>query len=280
MQSSDYPFNFAGQLMAFTRYKEDQIPVLIFFSLFALDLLVFFYVSSPWLLGLWGLLTIIPKGLICAWNHHHQHVAMFRNLIMNRLLEIVFFFQTAMATNTWTLHHVLGHHLNYLDQSKDESRWMRHDGSTMNVIEYTLATALTGYPRAIRVGMRHPKILRPMLQMTAVCLVLLALLIYYNWLAALLVFVIPMIGSYVITCLHTFFHHAGLDSDDHHEASYNIMHRWYNILTGNLGYHTAHHMKQGLHWSKLPEYHKSVGNKIPEHLYRTPGSFLKYLPAD
>ena len=28
-----------------------------------------------------------------------------------------------------------------------------------------------------------------------------------------------------------------------------------NILTGNLGYHSAHHKKQNLHWSLLPEYH-------------------------
>ena len=28
-----------------------------------------------------------------------------------------------------------------------------------------------------------------------------------------------------------------------------------NILKGNLGYHSAHHKKQGLHWSLLPEYH-------------------------
>ncbi|MCB0319781.1 MAG: fatty acid desaturase, partial [Bdellovibrionales bacterium] len=78
---------------------------------------------------------------------------------------------------------------------------------------------------------------------------------------------------------HTYFHHAGLDTEDHLEASYNIMHKWYNIITGNLGYHTAHHMKQALHWSKLPEYHKSIEDKIPPHLFREPAIPVKWLPS-
>ena len=43
----------------------------------------------------------------------------------------------------------------------------------------------------------------------------------------------------------------------------------YNLLTGNLGYHTAHHHKQGLHWSRLPELHEKIKDKIPENLYLT-----------
>ena len=60
--------------------------------------------------------------------------------------------------------------------------------------------------------------------------------------------------SLFITAWHTYFHHAGLDTQDDYEASHNIVHKWYNILTGNLGYHTAHHIRGGMHWSKLPEF--------------------------
>jgi len=42
----------------------------------------------------------------------------------------------------------------------------------------------------------------------------------------------------------------------------------FNFLTGNLGYHTAHHYKQGLHWSKLPELHASIAHRIPPQLQR------------
>lgn len=115
--------------------------------------------------------------------------------------------------------------------------------------------------------------------MGALVLCALAVLFYFNWVNALLVFALPMLIGYVATCWATYFHHCGLDTDDHLQASYNITHKWYNRLTGNLGYHTAHHMKQALHWSKLPEYHASIADKIPAHLYRSPTFPFCLMPA-
>ena len=59
-----------------------------------------------------------------------------------------------------------------------------------------------------------------------------------------------------------------LDTDDEFKASFNNVNRLYNVLTGNLGYHTAHHHRQGLHWSKLPELHEKISHQIPTELVR------------
>jgi fatty acid desaturase len=40
------------------------------------------------------------------------------------------------------------------------------------------------------------------------------------------------------------------------------------MVTGNLGYHTAHHYKQGVHWSKLPALHEKIKDKIPDNLIK------------
>jgi fatty acid desaturase len=209
-----------------------------------------------------------PKVCICSWNHHHQHLPTFRPVWANRLLELIYALHTGITTNAWVLHHVLGHHLNYLDQKKDESGWKRKDGTTMGVIEYTLTIALTGYTRAYRVGRQHPKFQRSFLTMGTIVFLLLCVLATINWFNALFVFIIPMIHGLLITSWHTYSHHAGLDTDSHFEASYNIMNKWYNTLTGNLGYHTAHHYRQGVHWSLLPELHRKIEHQIPAHLYR------------
>ena len=248
------------------RYKEDRLPIAFIVLLFVSDLFIYFTVERPSGLIAWMLIGLSAKIFIAAWNHHHQHVATFRQTILNRLLEIVYTFHTGITTNVWVLHHNLGHHLHYLDQEQDESGWRNSDGRQMGVFQYTMVTALTGYIRASRVGKKYPKFQQGFLGMGCFNLLLLALLLSYKPLSATLLFVIPMMVVYVGTCWTTYYHHCGLDTDDHFHASHNITCKYYNLITGNLGYHTAHHMKQALHWSKLPELHKSIEHNIPAEL--------------
>ena len=265
--------------MRLFRYPEDRLPVLLIVGLSLADLTLFFLSDNRWLITGWVLIGLAPKACICAWNHHHQHVATFRYVILNRALEIIYALHTGITTNAWVLHHVLGHHLNYLDQDKDESGWRRSDGRTMGTLEYTLTIAVTGYPRAWQLANRHTRYRTAFLGMGALTLVLLITLLYVNTFNTICLFLIPMVVGYVSTCWHTYYHHAGLNTSNHHEASYNIVHKWYNILTGNLGYHTAHHMKAGLHWSKLPAYHEEIAGSIPPNLYRVPCFPFRWMPA-
>lgn len=266
--------------MIFLKHKEDTLPVTLITLLCVLDLTVFFLVENLWLIAAWALLGLAPKACICSWNHHHQHVPTFKQNWLNRCLELVYALHTGITTNAWVLHHNLGHHVNYLDQTKDESRWQRKDGSTMGAIEYTLYLAYTGYFDAYKVGKNYPRFQKSFLQMGVFTTILVTALTIYNWQNALLIFILPMAVGYLTTCLHTYYHHAGLDTKNHLEASYNITHKWYNILTGNLGYHTAHHMKQALHWSKLPELHAQIEADIPQDLFRSPCIPFKWMPAN
>ena len=250
------------------RHAEDRWPVIIILMLSIIDFILYFTVDSILLLSGYYLLMLIPKGTICAWNHHHQHIFTFRNNTLNRILEFFYALHTGVTTHLWRLHHVLGHHLNFLDQQKDESRWQRKDGSKMNALAYTLEVALTAYPRGYTVGKKHVKQLNTFLRYTAITIILLGVLIWYKPVEGTLLFLLPMITSLLFTAYVTYGHHSGLDSENEFEASYNNLSPMYNFFTGNLGYHTAHHHKQGLHWSKLPELHASIAKNIPDHLYQ------------
>ncbi len=258
------------------RHRADRLPVLIILSLTLLDFVVYLAVDSFWILLPYFLVMIIPKGCICAWNHHHSHLPTFRSKPLNRLLEVAYALHTGTTTNLWLLHHVLGHHHNYLDQQVDESRWMRKDGSTMGELEYTFKVALTAHARAYKVGARYPKHLRVHLIYTAIVLALVAALVAYRPLPGLMLFALPMVVGFLITAWATYDHHAGLDSQDDFSASYNMMNPVFNVVTGNLGYHTAHHYKQGVHWSELPALHEKIKDRIPAELYRD--SFWDSLP--
>ncbi len=254
--------------LALFRYKADRWPVFIVLTLTAIDFALFYAVNNLLILFVYYLAMIIPKSVICAWNHHHQHIFTFRHTALNRGLELAYALHTGVTTYLWRLHHALGHHINFLNQEKDESRWKRKDGSKMGALEYTLNVALTAYPRGYRVGKKYPKQLKQFITFTIITFIFVGGLIWYKPAAGILLFALPMITSLLYTAYVTYEHHSGLDTSNEFEASYNKLSPLYNFFTGNLGYHTAHHYKQGVHWSKLPALHATIKEKIPAHLYR------------
>lgn len=84
----------------------------------------------------WIIITLTPRGGACAYNHHHQHLSVFRIKILNRLLDLVYGLQTGITSQGWVLHHSLGHHAHYLDRD-DESRWRRESGSRMHELMHS-----------------------------------------------------------------------------------------------------------------------------------------------
>ncbi|MDP6506595.1 MAG: fatty acid desaturase, partial [Planctomycetota bacterium] len=130
------------------KYEEDRLPVALFVFSFLVDFLVFLFVENHLMVAGWMLLNIFPKTCICAFNHHHQHLPTFRQVFLNRLLELIYGFQTGVTSHAWFLHHVVGHHRNYLNQDLDESAWKRKDGTKMGTVEYSGTIAGTAYTRA------------------------------------------------------------------------------------------------------------------------------------
>ena len=254
------------------RKRVDAYLVLAVLSIFLVDIAVFLLSSSIIVPIAWALFSLNIKGWVCAWNHHHQHCSFFaRSPLANRTLELIMGLQTGIVGEAWVLHHTLGHHLNYLDQSKDESAWKNSRGQLMSRLAYTSKVSLMAYPLALKVGKRYPRSRKKLLQNILLTTLILSLLAWINWINTLVIFIIPMLVLFVLTINVTYDHHAGLDCDDPYKATYNVTDRWYNFFTCNLGYHTAHHVQCGRHWSELPQMHEEIKDKIPAHLYAEAG---------
>ena len=71
--------------MTLFRHPADRKPVAFILGLTALDFVVYFAVDSLWFFVPYFVFTLIFKGCICAWNHHHQHTMTFRQKPLNRL---------------------------------------------------------------------------------------------------------------------------------------------------------------------------------------------------
>lgn len=253
-------------------YSADQVPVAIFTGFFLLDITVFALDLPLIITLLYAILAFLPKSMITAWNHHHQHVPTFKNSALNMALEVMYAFQTGVLPNGWVLHHNLGHHPNYMKGAEDESAWITRQGRKMGEMEYTLRVGVMAYVlifrNMARFDAKHGK--RFMIGFAITGSIFYALWTL-NPAGAFILFFIPAVSALFGTVWFTYKHHAGLHTNIAEEASWNVLDPLYNKLTGNLGYHTAHHISCGTHWSKLPELHERICKKIPKELYREPG---------
>jgi fatty acid desaturase len=166
------------------------------------------------------------------------------------------------------LHHNLGHHRNYLNQhphvSPDESAWTRLDGVQMGRVEYTIDMLLRHQSDIYRVAVRYPRFMRYWLVMKLPLYALIGLGLWFNPLNMILIFLLPAFLTLTHTIFATYEHHAGCDTTEHLVASYSRVNALYNRMTGNLGLHTAHHKRPGVHWSLLPQLHEEIKDEIPE----------------
>ncbi len=262
------------------RHREDRGPVFLILAVCLADIAMYLFVDSPLLLIVYSGLSIMPKARACAFNHHHQHISTFTTALPNRLLELVYALQTGVTSQAWVLHHSLGHHLNYLDQGKDESRWARADGTRMGEWEYSLITTLTAYSRAWTVGAKHPRVRRIFVTMAVLSAAIVTALVWYRTIPGLIVFVATPALALFGTAMATWTHHSNRETSSHFVACNNILNPFYNMVTGNLGYHTAHHYKPGVHWSQLPKLHQQICDKIPADAYIEPGFPWKLIEGE
>jgi beta-carotene hydroxylase len=248
------------------RYPIDLIPFGIMAAVFAVQLAVFVLVHDP-LHVFAAELALFPIQVnFAGMCHNHHHVNTFRHRLLNRAFEVMMFLQLGMLPYVYTLHHNIGHHRHYLDQGADSNRWRRADGTTMGAWEFAWRLVVNIYPTAVRIGRDHPRVYRNFVRMAVVCAGVVAVLVAIHPLNALLVFVVPLPAALVLQAEATYHQHAGLVADEPLRASRSAVGRLYNLRTLNLGYHTAHHLRPSLHWSKLPAFHAEIAARLPAEL--------------
>jgi fatty acid desaturase len=264
--SAGIPSGSEPEVGRFLRYRADRRPVAYACSMFVVHALVFFF-APAWVAALCVLPLVLVSMFVAPINHHHQHLNTFRSPVLNRCYELILSLQTGIAPFAWVLHHNVGHHVNYLNQRPnarpDESRWTRADGSTMGRIEYTIDLVLHHQIDIVRLGLRHRRFLRPFLWMKVPLWSILGLALWHDPMNAFLAILLPGFLTLVHTAWATYEHHAGHHPTSHFDASFNNTNPLYNFMTCNLGLHTAHHYRPGLHWSLLPALHAEILPRIP-----------------
>ncbi len=235
----------------------------------------------------WSLYSLVDSaalafvGAVLLWplqtrvihiNHNHSHCPIFRPVWLNRLLEIVIFYQIGTQSHGFVLQHCVAHHMHYLDQDHaspdlDSNAWLDAEGRRLSRFRYSVMVLARAYATAKHAGRRHPRLWRGWQIMAPLLAAGLVALLVLRPGHAIAVFVVPIAAHLFAQAWGTYVHHVGLGISDPYSASYTNEDRNDNLLTFNHGYHLAHHIRPGLHWSKLPELHETFRERVPAHCY-------------
>lgn len=248
-------------------YPADAWAVLLITGTFLGQVALYLFVHSVPLLVL-GTVLLLPFCLsVVGYNHNHMHVRTFKNALLNRILEMMIFFETGSSPYSGVLNHIVGHHASYDKPELDTLNWRRRDGTMMGRHEFSLRSMLWHYPSCFVLGKTAPRYMRQFLVYTGLGIAILAVMGWYRPAPTLIVFVAPMVVMLYLLKWSAYAHHSGLPYGDDYRASRTHTGRFYNWITWNAGYHAAHHFKQALHWTLLPEYHeRELAAKIPAEL--------------
>jgi len=103
----------------------------------------------------------------------------------------------------------------------------------------------------------------------AVLIIWVASALLIDWQKALFFVIIPQQVSLFSVLIFNYVQHVHANEESEWNHSRNFT-GFLNFLLFNNGYHTIHHHKAGLHWSKVPEAHKEIEHNIdPDLLERS-----------
>jgi fatty acid desaturase len=253
-------------------------PLVFFFPYYANG----FFAEAPLLytLVIWLLLSDINHVL-----HVHVHCPFFKNRIANRVLDYTMGIVTGMTASNWRIQHVYGHHDSavgdYVPMHGWEGRAYTPWGSLcypVRSIWPIFSRPLTeSFAKGVRAHLVAPLDYRyAFAEQLGFLLIVAALTVYQPWLT--LTYLLPWYSLvYFVTRYTDYLNHVGCDVSNYGHSN-NTTHARYNQGQRNFGYHTAHHHAPAAHWTRLPELHDKIKDKIPADRIKSYSWSGYYLP--
>jgi len=249
------------------RYKADRRTLA--YMAMTTTLFFFLWISegfSPWLYVIYLFLSVA----VTVIAHNHNHLPIFRNKTLNNLTDYwltVFYGFPAFA---WIPTHNMNHHaLNNREGDYTITYRLTEHNHLLMLLLYPSVSSfyqqkpIRDYLKMLRKDNRRKYWLAVMQYAFLVAWIVTGLLI--DWQKALLYIIIPQQFGLFAVLVFNYVQHVHADEESEFDHSRNFT-GFLNVLLFNNGYHTVHHDKAGTHWSKTPELHAKIADKIAPEL--------------
>lgn len=245
------------------RYKADIRTLIFIGSYFGLAVATWLLLPKvAWYYGAGLVVLNCFLSFFCATIVHNTiHCPMFTRKWMNKTVQVALSFTYGHPVSAYVPGHNFSHH-KYTQSDKDNIRTTkaRFKWNLLNqllffyLMSWDILKAEVRFTRKMK--KEKPKWYRQYLLETILLNTVRLGLLVLNW--KLFIFVVLIPHQYAAWGIvgTNYWQHEGCDEHHAYNHSRNFTGRLLNWFAFNNGYHGMHHLRPGLHWSRLPEYHE------------------------
>ena len=237
----------------------------ITFMVIPFAIFLFTPVLSGWA---WGLAAVVYLVLtfyfmgpytLMLHNTSHRKFAKLEYEWLNNYIPWVIGPFMGQSPETYFGHHIGMHHAeNNMDDDKSSTLYYQRDsfrGFMRYFGEFLLIgiLELVDYFKKKEKRKLRRKVIRGEFSFVFLCFILM----FINWKATLVVFIIPLITIRFMMMAGNWAQHAFINLDDpanSYNNSITCVNTIYNKRCFNDGYHIGHHLRPHMHWTEMPNY--------------------------
>jgi len=247
----------------------------ICFMIITTLLLIFFWqwgaTLNWWIWVPLYLLQLLMAVSVSVMTHNHKHLQMWKSKFMNVMTDNWLTMFYGFPVFSWEPTHMNNHHAN-INTEEDYTRTYRYTekNNLFTLLTYPSVSSRFQLGPVINFFTGRWKVDKRKFYfntMQIICLVaFVAVALILDWRKAIVYVIIPQQISLYSVLIFNYVQHVHADEETKYNNSRNFTGTFLNFVLINNGFHTAHHISPGLHWSKLKEKHYKLADKIDPSL--------------
>jgi beta-carotene hydroxylase len=203
--------------------------------------------------------------------HNHNHVPIWKSSFLNHVTDFWITLFYGFPAFAWTPTHNKNHH-KFNNREGDYTITYRFSESN-NIFTLLSYPSISAYFQhsPIALHLKHlwknkRKHFYIAILQYAVLISFIGIALLLDWRKALLYIVLPQQFALFSVLIFNYIQHVHADEESQYNHSRNFVSGFTNFMLFNNGFHTAHHHRASIHWSKLPEAHKKINHLIDPSL--------------